>query len=120
MTGFNSKRDAAADKLQEHDPCPGCIRGGVCRTPKCGRLALPLDHPFRNLQPAQSEKEKISRQMTAEIAAARALAQPAQEPLSDDSIFDFANTYLYNGGKSYGILEFARAIEAAHGIKENT
>ena len=60
MTGFNSKRDAAADKLQEHDPCPGCIRGGVCRTPKCGRLALPLDHPFRNLQPAQSEKEKIS------------------------------------------------------------
>ena len=48
MTGFNSKRDAAADKLQE---------------------------------PAQlTEKEKISREMTAEIAAARALAQPAQEP----------------------------------------
>ena len=49
MTGFNSKRDAAADKLQE---------------------------------PAQlTEKEKISREMTAEIAAARALAQPAQKPV---------------------------------------
>lgn len=84
MTGFNSKRDAAADKLQEHDPCPGCIRGGVCRTPKCGRLALPLDHPFRNLQPAQSEKEKISREMTAEITAARALAQRPWLGLTDE------------------------------------
>lgn len=30
------------------DPCPGCKRGGVCRTPKCGRLNLPTDHPYRS------------------------------------------------------------------------
>lgn len=32
----------------EPDPCPGCAKGGVCRTPKCGRLSLPVDHPYRN------------------------------------------------------------------------
>lgn len=30
------------------DPCPGCSPGHVCRTPACGRLKLPLDHPLRN------------------------------------------------------------------------
>ena len=66
MTGFDSKRAAAADKLQG---------------------------------PAQlTEKEKISREMTAEIVAARELAQPAQGPLTDDSIFDIADKYLYNVG----------------------
>ena len=29
------------------DPCPGCQVGTVCRTPKCGRLKLPVDHPLR-------------------------------------------------------------------------
>jgi len=53
MTGFESKSEAAADKQKEYDPCLHCIKGVVCRTPKCGRLALPLDHPFRNAQPAQ-------------------------------------------------------------------
>jgi hypothetical protein len=33
--------------VQEPDPCPGCARGHVCRTPSCGRLKLPLDHPYR-------------------------------------------------------------------------
>lgn len=23
------------------DPCPGCFKGQVCRTPKCGRLSSP-------------------------------------------------------------------------------
>jgi hypothetical protein len=32
----------------QDDPCPGCKKGGVCRTPKCGRLKLPVDHPLRN------------------------------------------------------------------------
>lgn len=30
------------------DPCPNCRKSGVCRTPACGRLKLPLDHPLRN------------------------------------------------------------------------
>lgn len=32
------------------DPCPGCKKGAVCRTPNCGRLKLPPDHPLRNQQ----------------------------------------------------------------------
>jgi hypothetical protein len=30
------------------DPCPGCTPGHVCRTPACGRLQLPQNHPLRN------------------------------------------------------------------------
>ena len=37
----------------QEDPCPGCRKGGVCRTPKCGRLKLPADHPFRFERPEQ-------------------------------------------------------------------
>ena len=32
--------------------------------------------------------------------------------LTDDEVFDLADENLYNGGKSYGILSFYRAIEA--------
>ena len=39
----------------QDDPCPGCRKGAVCRTPKCGRLKLPVDHPYRSEQPAQQE-----------------------------------------------------------------
>lgn len=33
--------------IKRNDPCSGCKPGGVCRTPSCGRLKLPLDHPLR-------------------------------------------------------------------------
>lgn len=36
-----------AQAAGEADPCPGCRKGAVCRTPACGRLALPIDHPLR-------------------------------------------------------------------------
>jgi hypothetical protein len=52
MTGFHSKQDMAAGKQKEYDPCPGCIVGTVCRTPNCGRLKLPVDHPSRNTKAA--------------------------------------------------------------------
>jgi hypothetical protein len=32
---------------ESDDPCPGCRKGVVCRSPKCGRLALPKNHPYR-------------------------------------------------------------------------
>ena len=34
-------------EVTTEDPCPGCRKGGVCRTPSCGRLKLPADHPYR-------------------------------------------------------------------------
>lgn len=33
---------------EDEDPCPGCKKGGVCRTIACGRLKLPTNHPLRN------------------------------------------------------------------------
>lgn len=33
--------------LLRQDPCRTCKPGHVCRTPSCGRLKLPLDHPLR-------------------------------------------------------------------------
>ena len=88
MTGFNSKRDAAADKQKEYDPCPGCIVGTVCRTPKCGRLALPLDHPLRNSQPTQKFVEcldcgsnNVGLPATYDSLVNSVKAQPVQEPV---------------------------------------
>ena len=40
------------------DPCPQCRRGGVCRTPTCRRLQLPVDHPYRNQAFAYSQPEQ--------------------------------------------------------------
>lgn len=42
------KEDMLKNKVKPEDPCPGCTKGHVCRTPACGRLKLPLDHPLRN------------------------------------------------------------------------
>jgi len=79
MTGFNSKRDAAADKQKEYDPCPQCIKGAVCRTPKCGRLALPLDHPFRNAQPAQEQWNAALDEAAARINEIKGFGKATQD-----------------------------------------
>jgi hypothetical protein len=42
---FGNMAPLSDDQIK--DPCPGCKVGRVCRTPKCGRLALPTDHPLR-------------------------------------------------------------------------
>jgi hypothetical protein len=46
-------KELAAFKAQpaqhEPDPCTGCKKGHVCRTPECGRLKLPIDHPARTV-----------------------------------------------------------------------
>ena len=33
--------------------------------------------------------------------------------LTDDDVFELADTNLYDGGKNYGVLAFAKAIEQA-------
>ena len=33
--------------------------------------------------------------------------------LTDDEVFELADTNLYDGGKNYGVLAFAKAIEQA-------
>lgn len=59
---FNGKRvdPASIYKQEQADPCPGCKKGGVCRTPKCGRLKLPEDHPLRSEKPERPEQEPVA------------------------------------------------------------
>lgn len=33
--------------IRGDDPCPQCKPGGFCLTPDCGRLKLPVSHPYR-------------------------------------------------------------------------
>lgn len=46
-------------------------------------------------------------------------APTPRKPLHDMAVFDLADEHLYQGGKNYGILAFARAIERAHGIGDS-
>ncbi len=49
-------RDAGEKTLAaQDDPCPSCPKGQACRTPNCGRLKLPTDHPYRSKQPKQED-----------------------------------------------------------------
>lgn len=48
--------------------------------------------------------------------------EKAQKPLADEEILklaDYHTTYQIESPSNTGMIEFARAIEAAHGIKEN-
>lgn len=47
--GYKRRLESERDKQPEStaDPCPGCSAPGVCRTPACGRLKLPENHPLR-------------------------------------------------------------------------
>jgi hypothetical protein len=49
MAEIKRLKAAQPSPVQEPDPCPGCNKGLVCRTPKCGRLNLPIGHPARTL-----------------------------------------------------------------------
>ncbi len=43
----------------------------------------------------------------------RRLALKQWVGLTDDAVFELADTNLYDGGKNYGVLAFAKAIEQA-------
>ena len=47
--GYKRALESERDKqiAPDADPCPGCSAPGVCRTPACGRLKLPENHPLR-------------------------------------------------------------------------
>jgi hypothetical protein len=55
---------AAQPAVREIDPCPGCRKGGVCRTPECGRLKLPREHPYRTGLPAQPAPQPAQQEPT--------------------------------------------------------
>ena len=49
------------------------------------------------------------------IAALRQALETEREwvGLTDDAVFELADTNLYDGGKNFGVLAFAKAIEQA-------
>lgn len=55
----------------------------------------------------------------ADLVAAheREVISSQRKQLNKMTVLDLADQHLYEGGKVYGILEFARAIEYKHGIK---
>jgi hypothetical protein len=55
---------AAQPAAREIDPCPGCRKGGVCKTPECGRLKLPREHPYRTGLPAQPAPQPAQQEPT--------------------------------------------------------
>lgn len=83
---------------QEPDPCPGCLKGIVCKTPSCGRLKLPVDHPF--------------------------FAAPQRKPMTDEQrmieMVDAAMVATRNIVPRITRSQCRLIIEAAHGIKEKT
>ena len=83
MTGFNSKRDAAADKLQD-GKCKYCVDGCIA----CDARAQPVQKPVANsfeeycktLPPLWNTH--ISRTYAEQFFRAGQAAQPAQEPVA--------------------------------------
>jgi hypothetical protein len=74
--------------------------------PKALRLADALDAEFVQGRISNS----TGRESAVEL---RRLALKRCVSLTDDEVFELADTNLYDGGKNYGVLAFAKAIEQA-------
>ena len=74
--------------------------------PKALRLADALDAEFVQGRISNS----TGRESAVEL---RRLALKQWVGLTDDAVFELADTNLYEGGKNFGVLAFAKAIEQA-------
>jgi hypothetical protein len=72
--------------------------------PEALRLADALDELDR-----QFSRNGLCGDAAAEL---RRLALKQWVGLTDDEVFELADTNLYEGGKNFGVLAFAKAIEA--------
>ena len=74
--------------------------------PKALRLADALDAQVEVGGGDLGELEDASAEL-------RRLALKQWVGLTDDAVFELADTNLYEGGKNFGVLAFAKAIEQA-------
>lgn len=72
---------SAAAQQQEDDPCPGCVKGGVCKKPTCGRLKLPVDHPVRSGHPKAEQSPIVAEILTELERATRKFPTWPTDPL---------------------------------------
>lgn len=81
------------------------------------RIAKELDDMFNGRKPLYSGDLGYAAQLLRTLVACNEVLEAAQErkPLTDEKIDDLA---IDADGLPNSHLEFARAIEAAHGIKE--
>ncbi len=104
---------------QQDDPCPGCRKGVVCRTPKCGRLNLPIDHPCRAEQPAQRKPCPTCEALARAVMLDQTSHDQQRQPLTDEVLevmWDADTTSNEDCKSLYYFKLVARAVEAAHGI----
>ena len=138
--GRAHRAEALVQPPAQDDPCPGCHKGVVCRTPKCGRLKLPVDHPYRSEQPAQQEPVVFYRCNGCGHAYEQVhptscdcmegssfekvnyyTSPPAQrKPLTDEELDKSLREAKLSIAPAVSFRTGFRAAEAAHGIKENT
>ena len=64
-----------------------------------------------------ADPEQAANEDAAIAALRERLAQPEQEPLTDERIFELASEHRDWDRNLIRVRSFARAIEAAHGIK---
>ena len=76
------------------------------KQPEALRLADALDAEFVQGRISNS----TGRESAVEL---RRLALKRWVSLTDDEVFELADTNLYDGGKNFGVLAFAKAIEQA-------
>ena len=76
------------------------------KQPKALRLADALDAEFVQGRISNS----TGRESAVEL---RRLALKRWVSLTDDEVFELADTNLYDGGKNFGVLAFSKAIEQA-------
>ena len=119
MTGFESKRQAAQEKLNdEADTLTIVYQGGFADGKRSAERKPLTDEQVNECGMCGyvgKDKDKTGQCPKCRWDELRPLTGKAhQKPLTDDQIYE-----MYNEPRSDAeMLEFARAIEAAHGIKE--
>ena len=82
------------------------MRREAMKQPEALRLADALDDEFVQGRISNHNGRKAAVEL-------RQLALKQWVGLTDDVVFELADTNLYDGGKNYGVLAFAKAIEQA-------
>ena len=83
-------------------------------------LAQPEQDQFKPDWNTEAVLVEEMQRMAKRIEELEALAQPQRKPLTDDEIDQFVVSEIGLDADADVMSAFARAIEAAHGIKENT
>ena len=120
MTDLRKAAEMALESMEAAIKAGDWVVDGAC-DPDMALVALrqalaPKELP-RPDEPIWVVDEKGNKQLLAK----QNRAPPKREwvGLTDDEVFEFADTNLYEGGKNYGILSFGKAIEAKLKQKNN-